>query len=357
MICETNNQLIVNMIKLNILFIYFVLKDVINLLGHMGIDHFFFPCILALLGLGRSLICEQHERMDIGEIIGGNAEQLRSNDFLDRLSGPTILIRQFCVWWYIHSMFRRSVLPSVTFATSVWDKDWRHVLLDPDYLRVRQIGNHSFPFSERLLVINNVSDPSAVRAAAEAKVADGTLTGYCLSDEIAPTALSFFQLERADFRVGPDAPNYIGVNPDWIYYNALGPLSALYAARSEYLLYLTGDVKLDKKVDWIGQSIRRMEKSAFLKVANLVWNGRVHEARKESYKREWNFYLAKEGFSDQMFLVKTSDFRQPIYGEIRPDSSHFPRGDVWEKRAFSAMKNRGWERLIYARGSYTHENF
>jgi hypothetical protein len=254
-------------------------------------------------------------------------------------------------------MFKRSPLPSVTFATSVWEKDWRHVLLDPDYLRVKQIGNHSFPFSERLLVINNVSDPAAVRAAAEAKVADGTLTGYCMSETMASEALSFFQLPRAEFRIGPDASNYSNVNPDWIYYNALGPLCALYVAKSEYLLYLTGDVRLDKKVDWIGRSMRRMEKSPFLKVANLVWNGRYQEARKESYKREWNFYLAKEGFSDQMFLVKTSDFRQPIYGEIRPDSSHFPRGEVFEKRAFSAMKNRGWERLIYRRGSYTHENF
>lgn len=254
-------------------------------------------------------------------------------------------------------MFWKRPFPSVTFATAVWEKDWRPILLDPDYLLVRQIGNHAYPFSERLLVINNVADPAAVRAAAEAKVREGVLTRYAMADDLVSEVLAFFQLERADFRIGPDASNYAGVNSDWIYYNAMGPLCALYAAQSDYLLYLTGDVRLDKRVDWIGKSIRRMKKSAQLKVANLVWNGRYDEARKESYKREWNFYLAKEGFSDQMFLVRTSDFRQPIYGEIRADSSHFPRGDVWEKRAFSAMKNRGWERLIYARGSYIHENY
>jgi hypothetical protein len=253
-------------------------------------------------------------------------------------------------------MFKKSPLPSVSFATCVWEKDWRHVLLDPEYLLVRQIGNHTFPFSEKLLIINNVSDLSAVCKAADAKVREGILTRYVISDALAKDAFSFFQLERADFRMGPDAVNFTGVNSDWIYYNALGPLSALYTAKSEYLLYLTGDVRLDKKIDWIGKTIRRMEKSRYLKVANLVWNEMYEEARKESYKREWNFYLAKDGFSDQMFLVKMSDFRQPIYGDIRRDSQHFPRGDVWEKRAFSAMKNRGWERLIYARGSYTHEN-
>jgi len=253
--------------------------------------------------------------------------------------------------------FRKGPLPSVSFATSVWEKDWRPVLLDPEYLKVKQIGNHAFPFAEKLLVINNVADPAAVQAAAQAKVREGVLTRYVMAEEIASEALRFFELERADFRMGPDAPQYAGVNPDWIYYNALGPLVSLYASLSPYLLYLTGDVRLDKRVDWIGKAIRRMERSERLKVANLVWNRRYDEAKRESYDREWNFFLAREGFSDQMFLVKRSDFCQPIYGKIRPDSEHFPRGDVFEKRAFSAMKNRGWERLIYRRGCYTHINF
>jgi hypothetical protein len=247
--------------------------------------------------------------------------------------------------------------PSVSFATSVWEKDWQAILLDPDYLRVKQIGNHAFPFSEKLLVINNVKDLAAVKAAAAAKVKEGILTRTVVAEEIVGEVLAFFQLKRTDFHVGADAGLYKEVNPDWIYYNALGPLCALYAARSDYLLFLTGDVRLDSRVDWIEKSIRRMQKWPKCKVANLVWNGRYGEAMRESYKIGWNFFVAKEGFSDQMFLVKTSDFRAPIYGSLHPDSAHFPRGDVFEKRAFSAMKNRSWERLICWRGSYTHENF
>lgn len=251
----------------------------------------------------------------------------------------------------------QSIVPTVAFATSVWEKDWRPILLGADYLRVKQIGNHAFPFSEKILVINNVSDPIAVQRAAEVRVQEGVLTRVVMAERLASEVLTLFQLHREDFKMGPDAFQYEGVNPDWIYYNALGPLTALYAAKSDYLLYQTGDVRLDAPVDWIGKAIRRMEKRKRCKVANLVWNGQYSEARKESYKRGWNFFVSKEGFSDQMFLVKTADFRAPIYGEIRSDSGHFPRGDVWEKRAFSAMKNRGWERLIYKRGSYTHENF
>lgn len=230
--------------------------------------------------------------------------------------------------------------PTVTFATSCWEKDWRVILGDSDYLSVRQIAHHAFPFTERLLVINNVIDLEEVKRAAQKKVDRGILTRFAVAGDI----LDFFQLKRDEFN-------------DWQYYNALGPLTAIHEAASDYLLFLTGDVYLKRKVDWIGKAIRFMEKNRNAKVANLTWNDNYLEAKKESSRRSWNFFIAKQGFSDQMFLVRTNDFRGPIYGEIRPDSAHYPRGDVFEKRVFSYMKNRGWERITYRHGAYTHENF
>lgn len=241
---------------------------------------------------------------------------------------------------------------SVSFATTCWEKDWKLILLDPDYLRLRQIGHHRFPFLEKILIINNVDDLSLVRAAAQARIDDGTLTRYVVAEEIASEMLLFFQLDKTDFLQSADP----GILPEWIYYNALGPLSAIYSAKGDYLLYLTGDVRLDRPFDWISSSLKAMDKDSKYKVANPIWNERWDEAKRESYRKTWNFYLAKQGFSDQMFLVKRSDFLGPIYGEIRPDSFHFPRGGVFEKRVFSYMKNQGWERIIYRHGSYTHEN-
>ncbi len=247
----------------------------------------------------------------------------------------------------------RVVYPTVTFATACWEKDWRLILLDPEYLRVKQIENHAFPFAERLLVINNVKDLEAVKKAAQAKIDEGVLSRYAIAEEMSLEALSFFRLKRIDFRPVKDAFN---VNSDWVYYNAIAPLTAIYACKSDYLLYLTGDVRLDGKIDWIGKALNKMEKQPRYKVANLTWNENYVEAKKESYKREGDFFAARQGFSDQLFLVKRSDFRQAIYGEIRVDSAHYPRGDVFEKRVFSYMKNRGWERITYRHGSYIHEN-
>lgn len=227
----------------------------------------------------------------------------------------------------------------ITFATSCWEKDWKLILLDPDYLRLRQIENHQFPFYERLLIINNVSDPEAVQKAAEAKVNEGVLTRYIVASDVLP----FFNLERSDFN-------------DWQYYNALSPFNAIHFCEGDYLLYLTGDVCLKEPVSWLPRAVRFMEKRPEVKVANLTWNDNYREAKKESYRKTWNFYVAKEGFSDQMFLVRKKDFHGPIYGEIRSDGNHYPRGDVFEKRVFSYMKNRGWERITYRHGAYTHEN-
>lgn len=230
--------------------------------------------------------------------------------------------------------------PTVTFATSCWEKDWRQILLVPNYMAVRQIGNHLFPFAERLLIINNVADLDAVKKAAQEKVDLGILTRYAVARDV----FAHFDLNRSDFN-------------DWQYYNALGPLTAIWEAKTEYLLFVTGDVYLKEPVNWIYKAIRFMEKRPQIKVANLTWNDNYREAKKESYRSTWNFFVADQGFSDQMFLVRCSDFKKPMYGEIRPDGSHYPRGDVFEKRVFSYMKNRGWERITFRRGSYTHENF
>jgi hypothetical protein len=246
---------------------------------------------------------------------------------------------------------------TVSFATTVWEKDWRPILLNRDRLRIQQIENHCFAFAERVLIINNVLELEAVTKIAMQLIDERIFTRFVIVAETVKEVLEFFQLDRSNFTVGKDASLYENVNPDWIYYNALGPLTALYTCNSEYLLYLTGDVTLPKPLDWVKPSLLKMKRESRYKVANPVWNERYKEAKKESIRKEGPFYVAAQGFSDQLFLVRTDDFRQPIYGEIREDAAHFPRGEVFEKRAFSAMKTRGWERLIYHSGSYIHKNF
>ncbi|MEI6243126.1 MAG: hypothetical protein WCP39_06965 [Chlamydiota bacterium] len=247
---------------------------------------------------------------------------------------------------------KKNYLPTVTFATTCWEKDWKLLLEDPEYLEKKQIGHHLFPFSKKVLVINNVLDEQKVIEKAQKKVSQGVLTNYYLARELASEVLSFFQLKKSDFVTD----GTFGASNEWVYYNAIGVLSAIYTCETDYLLYLTGDVYLENAVDWIPTALKKMESKHRIKVANLVWNQRFHEAKKESFKEEKDFYVSKDGFSDQFFLVKRKDFRQPIYSEIRADASHFPRGDVFEKRVYSYMKNHRWHRITFKRASYIHEN-
>ncbi|MCR9136188.1 MAG: hypothetical protein NXI27_09340 [Alphaproteobacteria bacterium] len=240
-------------------------------------------------------------------------------------------------------------LPTVTIATSVWERDWKVILGANDYLKTKQIQNHGFRFAERLLVINNVSNPADVLHAAQTGIEDGVLSRTIVADDVAGEVLRCFALTRSDF-------NQDGRPNDWLYYNALAPLTAIYTAQSDYILYMTGDCRLAQPVSWIPQALRKMEATSAYKVANLTWNGKFTEALHEADSQDEDFYIASHGFSDQMFLAKVADLRQPIYGEIRPDAAHFPHGDTFKKRCFSYMKNHGWIRLTYKHGAYTHRN-
>lgn len=259
-------------------------------------------------------------------------------------------------FWSLLKSEAHQNLPTVTFATAVYEKDWRQILLDPDFLRIKKIENHCFPFAERLLIINNVEDVELVKGIATRLIEEGILTRFIVTSEISNQVFSFFRLNASDFSSSRYAHIWPEVTDEWLFYNALAPLAAIYACQSDYLLYCTGDVWLDRKADWINSAIELMENNSQYKVANLTWNNAYEEAKNESHGSiENDFYVSNAGFSDQLFLVKTDDFRQPIYNEIRGDAMHFPRGDTFEKRVFSHMKNCEWRRLIFRFGSYIHD--
>jgi len=242
---------------------------------------------------------------------------------------------------------------TISFATCVWENDWKQILLSKDYLKKKQIENHCHQFDQKILIINNVDNYQPVIDIAKKKIRDGVLTDYYIAEDHAEKILKFFNLKKEDFKKDS---TFSGSN-DWIYYNALAPLAAIYFCNSDYLLYHTGDSFLDKPVSWVDKAINLLEKKRKYKVANLTWNENYLEAKKESYKTKKDFFVSKRGFSDQCFLVKKEDFRKPIYNSIHKDSHHFPRGDVFEKRVFSHMLNNGWKRITYSQGSYIHENF
>lgn len=239
---------------------------------------------------------------------------------------------------------------TVTFATNCWENDWKYILLDPIYLQTKLIENNCYPFDEKILIINNVKDRDLVVHHAKKKVEENIISKFFVAKDFEREVLDFFSLKKEDFKAKK------GFQDEWVFYNGICVLTAIYLSKSDYFLYHTGDSFLQEPINWIPKAIDLMEKKKLYKVANLTWNNNLLEVKRESYKTNSFFYVSKNGFSDQQFLVKLKDFRSPIYNEIREDSHHFPRGDVFEKRVFSFMKNHGWKRITYRYGSYIHKN-
>ena len=229
--------------------------------------------------------------------------------------------------------------PTVTFETKCWEQDWE-VLLKTDRLE-QMIARNRFAFAERVLVINNVDDPAEVARHARAAVDRGVLTRFHVAADHADEALRFLQIERDSF------------GPGYVY--SIAELVGVYLCRTEFLVHFSSDSILRAPVDWLTPAIHAFRNVAVVGAANPMW----HEQwpRNEAVREGPDFYVG-HGFSDQCYLVRTSDVRAPIYNEAHPWSARFPKygGQSFEKRVDSWMLNHRRFRITYKRAWYDHEN-
>ena len=125
-------------------------------------------------------------------------------------------------------------------------------------------------------------------------------------------------------------------------------------------MHLSGDsiVTSQTRKNWLAEGISTLDSNPQVKVFNLIWNKKYKEAKKESeFEDQDNFY--GNGFSDQMYLIRTEDFRDCIYEHYHPDAERYPTygGDLFEKRVYSWLRHHNYIRATYKHGSYLHQNF
>ncbi len=233
--------------------------------------------------------------------------------------------------------------PSITFETKCWENDWEF-LLKTDRIE-RMVERSMFDFAKRSLLINNVSDARKVAARAEKLVRTGVLTDFTIVRDHETEALDFFGLSKASFGSG--------------YVYSIAELVGIYLCQTDFLLHFSGDSMPARATPWLEIALKRFEADGRVKVANLTWNDNYAEAAKEAFAVDDEFCVSY-GFSDQMYLVRTSDFRSPVvYREKNVMSERYPAyaGELFEKRVDSWMRNHDFHRLTYRHGSYVHRNF
>lgn len=233
-------------------------------------------------------------------------------------------------------------LTRVTFETKCYEKDWE-ILLKSGRLEA-MISRNCYDFAERILYINNVADPDKVRGYAERYKERGIITGYVLVEEHADEALAFFGIEQDSFKGG--------------YYYSIQELVGIYLCRTEYLLHFSSDSILDGSFPWIDKGIAILEHDQRIRNVNCVWNRKHDEARENAFEETEEFWIGY-GFSDQCYLIRTSDFRARIYGETNPASARFPAygGELFEKRVDAWSQNNGYLLATYKHGCYLSKNF
>ena len=238
-------------------------------------------------------------------------------------------------------MSTRGDIPTVTLETKCWERDYKRILTSG---HLRDLAEFNmYPFAERRLMINNVSSYRKVCKLADEAVKRNWITNYVIVEEHADEALAFFQLDKASLGIG--------------YVYSIAELVGIYLCKSEYLLHFAGDCHLATPSDWIPEAINMMALDTRLKVANLSWISALSPPYKEAIEVHKDFYVGY-GFSDQVYIVRISDFRQAIYNERNPDSERFPKygGELFEKRVDSWMRNHGNLRATFRHGTYEHES-
>ena len=232
----------------------------------------------------------------------------------------------------------------VTFETKVWEKDWDLIMKTPFLGRtIDRCGNL---IGKRVLYINNVKNAQQVILVANQLVAKGAIDNWILVEEYAEQALSYFNLSKEKLGVG--------------YYYSIAELVAIYLCDTKYLLHFSGDATVVKGApqDWLAQGIKVLEDNPRVAVFNLAETYDFKALREASESEDEACFYAY-GFSDQMYLIRTVDYKQKIYEYYNAASERYPKfaGELFEKRVDSWMRENQLLRATYKHGNYLHENF
>ena len=199
---------------------------------------------------------------------------------------------------------------------------------------------------KRILYINNVDNPQKVIRVANDLVSKGLIDRWILVEEYAQRVLEYFNLSREKLGAG--------------YYYSIAELTSIYLCDTKYLLHFSGDSTVMKGApqNWLAHGVKVLEENSRVVVFNLAWSNDQDSIRTESESEDENCFYGY-GFSDQMYLIRSADYKQRIYEYYNVASERYPQfaGELFEKRVDSWMRENKLLRATYKHARYLHENF
>jgi hypothetical protein len=228
--------------------------------------------------------------------------------------------------------------PDVDLVVNCFERTYRKVL-SPGFLRAITEQN-LYSFRHVTLLLNNINRPEEARVMAEARLAAGEITQFFFVAEHLDQALAKVGLTRA--KLGP-LPFY----SDWA-------LVALTVPGSDWIVHWDADVHMEQPMDWIMPSLQLIAHNPAIATANPCW--KQADTRREERYRVGSFILSY-GFTDQVFLLRRSEFARPIYRFWVPISMRFPVshvGPYFEQWVDAYMRVHSRLRATYLPATFVH---
>lgn len=233
----------------------------------------------------------------------------------------------------------------VSFFTICYEGDWKSILIEKRLNQLIRSCNFSFDF--RGLIINNVSNRALVESYAQKAVDENIIDGYFFAEDTVNEIFEEFNLTRKSFKLD----GYDG------YWYSLGPLTAIFQCKTQFLLYFTGDCLMEQNTDpiWISEAKTKLKEGQIL-VANPLWNYNNGEVKQESIAEDEDWFYGY-GFTDQCFLVESSRFKADIYNHYHVSSEAYPiyGGNLFERRVNSFMRKSKLQRITHKQAVFIHE--
>ena len=240
--------------------------------------------------------------------------------------------------------FNEDLKMSLTVETKVWEKDWRFILKKGLIKKVMLgLGQSA---SKRLLLINNVDRPTEVARYADQLIHEGVLDDYLFVDDYASAALDFFKITKDDLGKG--------------YYYSIAELVSIFLCETDYLAHFSGDTVGQDGMpsNWFDTAVELLIERPDVSVVNLAWDLKFSEVDKDAMFLE-EIFAYGYGFSDQMYVIRSMEFKDQIYSYSHPDSDRYPKygGELFEKRVDSWMRVENRLRATSRKCGYRHANF
>lgn len=226
----------------------------------------------------------------------------------------------------------------VDLVINCFERTYRKVLA-PGFVR-GIVEQNRYAFRRVTVLLNNIADSAAAEALAKELLRTGEIMQWFLVADHLDRALQQTGLTRQQLG---SLPFY----SDWA-------LVALTVPGSDWIVHWDADVQLAEPMDWITPSLELMRENKFVATANPTWK-KANTGREERGCK--GDFVLSYGFTDQVFLLRRSEFARPIYRYWVPISMRYPVshvGPYFEQWVDAYLRVKKRLRATYLPATFVH---